>query len=352
MGGAELKYSGFSFIVIKGKAAAPTYLWLHDGIGEFQDGASLWGKDTWQTVDWIRKEHASPNIQILLIGEAGEKQSSLAQITLSYWGSGDRFGFGKLMGEKNLKAIAFRGLGEFEGENAEDYVEKSIDLLEKFKSSPMAGKKGAKEFCQALGLEDISDWMSPLVHRYNSCFNCPYPCNAFVKYGEDPRKMHSGDVPEPGVLLTSLLDIIAFKQFGQSPKDTFRALGKAYRMGIDPNGAAKYLQDNGKGLGDLVELVDAQIDSIAPWPGGAPNADCGPFSNWAPQAPLFGRFDAPGADFWLKRNALAYITGICPIFMLMTPEYDEETLIELINLGYGSEFTVEQLKAVANKLVN
>ncbi len=352
MGGSELKYCGFSFLVIKGKAASPVYLWLHDGIGEFQNAGSLWGKDTWQTTDWIRQNHASPNIQLLVIGQAGEKLSSLAQIGLTYWGSGDGFGFGKLMGAKNLKAIAFRGLGEFEAENGEDFMEKSARLLDQFKESPMKGKKGTHEFCQALGLEDFGEWMAPLVHRYSSCFNCPYPCNAFVKYNEPPSTMRPGDVKEPGVLLTSLLDIIAFKQFGQSAEDTFRALEKAYRMGIEPNSAAAYLKANSKGLADLAELADVQIDSVAPWPGGGSvNLEGGVFSTWTPPAPLFGRFSESGPDFWLKRNALAYVTGICPIFMLMMPEYDEATLAELINLGYGTGITADQLSEVAQKLI-
>ena len=95
-------------------------------VAEFKEAESIWGKDTWQATDWIRKEHASPNIQCLVIGPAGEKLTNLAQISLNYWGSGDRLGFGKVMGEKNVKAVAFRGLGEFEGENLDEYCEGSL----------------------------------------------------------------------------------------------------------------------------------------------------------------------------------------------------------------------------------
>ncbi|RLA92772.1 MAG: hypothetical protein DRG25_05730, partial [Deltaproteobacteria bacterium] len=132
-GGSELKYSGFSFIVLKNKAPKPTYLWLHDGIAEFKDAERIWGKDTWEATDWIRNEHASPNIQCLIIGLAGEKMTNLSQISLNYWGSGDRLGLGKLMGEKNLKAVAFRGMGEFEADNIEGYVEKSAGILKRIK---------------------------------------------------------------------------------------------------------------------------------------------------------------------------------------------------------------------------
>ena len=37
--GAEVKYSGFDFIVIKGKAVRPVYLWLHEGVMNFNDAS-------------------------------------------------------------------------------------------------------------------------------------------------------------------------------------------------------------------------------------------------------------------------------------------------------------------------
>ncbi len=45
--GMELKYSGFDYIVIKGSADKPVYLWIHDGILDINDAGDLWGKDTW-----------------------------------------------------------------------------------------------------------------------------------------------------------------------------------------------------------------------------------------------------------------------------------------------------------------
>ncbi len=354
-GGSELKCSGFSFIVLKNKASKPIYLWLHDGVAEFKEAGPLWGKDTWEATDWIRKEHASPNVQCLVIGQAGEKMTTLAQISLNYWGSGDRFGFGKVMGEKNLKAVAFRGLGEFEGESAEEYVEKSADILTQIKASPIQGKQGFKDFCASLKIENIDSWLSPLVHRYTSCFNCPYPCNTFVKYNEDPNTLRSTEVEEPGLLLTNLLDVISFKQFGLGAEETLRALEKAYRLGLEPCSSARQLLDNGKTLSDLDTLLETQIDSIAPWP--IERGEAGEeekialFSTWPPPLPLFERFPVTddtqkNCQLWLKRNALAYITGICPIFMLMAPEYNEENVVELINLGYGTEFSPEDLKTV------
>jgi aldehyde:ferredoxin oxidoreductase len=54
--GAELKFTGYSFVVVKNKAAEPTYLWLHDEIADFVDASAIWGKDTWEATDSIRDE--------------------------------------------------------------------------------------------------------------------------------------------------------------------------------------------------------------------------------------------------------------------------------------------------------
>jgi len=189
--------------------------------------------------------------------------TNLAQISLNHWGSGDRFGFGKVMGEKNVKAVAFRGLGEFEGENVEEYVEKSAEILARIKASPIHGKQGFKNFCASLGIESIESWLTPLVHRYSSCFNCPYPCNTFVKYNEDPSTLRTTEVEEPGLLLTNLLDVLSFKQFGLGAEETLRALEKARRLGLEPTSSSRQLLDNGQTLNDMDSLLETQIDRVA-----------------------------------------------------------------------------------------
>jgi aldehyde:ferredoxin oxidoreductase len=40
----ELRWAGFDHIVVKGKAAKPVYLWVHNGEVEIKDAKNLWGK--------------------------------------------------------------------------------------------------------------------------------------------------------------------------------------------------------------------------------------------------------------------------------------------------------------------
>jgi aldehyde:ferredoxin oxidoreductase len=73
----------------------------------------------------------------------------------------------------------------------------------------------------------------------------------------------------------------------------------------------------------------------------------GVFSPWAPPKPIFAKFDgSQDASWWQRRQALAYIFGIHPIFALMSPELSEEKLIELANIGTGLGLTSETLDKV------
>jgi len=69
---AELKYAGFDQIVIEGKAPFPVYLWIQNGIAEIRNAKEIWGKNTWQTEDCIRKELNDNKIRVACIGPAGE----------------------------------------------------------------------------------------------------------------------------------------------------------------------------------------------------------------------------------------------------------------------------------------
>ena len=185
-------------------------------------------------------------------------------------------------------------MGEFEAGQMEEYAQKSLEILGKIKASPLHGRQGFKEFCNSLGIEDMESWLTPWVHRYSSCFNCPYPCNTFVKYNEDPKTFHLSEVKEPGLLLTNLLDVVSFKQCGMGSEETFRALEKARRLGLEPNSSARQLLDDKKTWNDLDSLLDAQITQVAPWPieGGEALGEkkAGLFSTWPPPLPVLGRF--------------------------------------------------------------
>ncbi len=344
--GMELKFSGFDYLVIKGASARPVSLWLHDGILDSNPADDLWGRDLWQTTEAIRQSLGDDLIQVLAIGPAGEAASSLAQVHINYWGSGDRWGFGGLFGSKKLKGIAFRGMGLLEIADAEGFIAQSQALLGEIKKGPWAGKKGIAEIAAALGENDVPEWLAPITHRHRACFNTPYATNTFVFLDEDPRMLQETAGAEPGFLITDLFGLLGFKKIGLSAVDSCRLLKDCARNGLDPVAVSELCRKSGA---DHMEAIRKSLPGLQ-----GPLEDIGktPFSPWAPPQPLGADFSGSAeGDWWAKRQALAYIFGIHPIFALMSPELTAENLLELARLGTGLEFPRETLDNVIDDLV-
>ncbi|MEW5898914.1 MAG: aldehyde ferredoxin oxidoreductase N-terminal domain-containing protein, partial [Bacillota bacterium] len=78
--GSELKFAGYDGLVVRGKAAAPVYLWICDGRVQILPAGYLWGRDAWETVREIRRRHNDENVQVAAIGPAGENLVRFASI--------------------------------------------------------------------------------------------------------------------------------------------------------------------------------------------------------------------------------------------------------------------------------
>jgi aldehyde:ferredoxin oxidoreductase len=107
----ELRRTGFDGIVVKGKAEEPLYLWVNGGEVKLKNAGHLWGKDTRDTDELLRKETESKAVS-LCIGPAGERLVKVACLVsggLKEERAAARCGLGAVMGSKNLKAIVVKG---------------------------------------------------------------------------------------------------------------------------------------------------------------------------------------------------------------------------------------------------
>ena len=107
---AELKKAGIDGIVIEGQAPKPVYLWIHDNEAELRDASSLWGQGAYQTGEMLQQAHGE-KVRFITTGVAGENRVRTAVIFGSHEGASSA-GFGAVMGDKNLKAVAVRGTGK------------------------------------------------------------------------------------------------------------------------------------------------------------------------------------------------------------------------------------------------
>jgi aldehyde:ferredoxin oxidoreductase len=236
-------------------------------------------------------------------------------------------------------------MGLLEIADAEGLITRCQSLLAEIKKEGWAGKKGLPDLAAALGETDVAEWLAPLVHRHKSCFNTPFASNTFVFLDEDPKLLKEPDGADPGFLVNDLFGLLGFKKMGLSAVDACRLLKDCARLGLDPTAAAELSLKAG------IRDVEGVRKSLLGLQGALECLGQSPFSTWAPPKPIFADFgDTVDEAWWRRRQALAYIFGIHPIFGLMAPELSEEVLLELAGLGTGMEFTTEMLEQVIKEI--
>lgn len=335
--GMELKYSGFDYIVIKGQAAEPSYLWIHDGIADLNPAGPLWGMDVWEAVKTVRHEMGDEMIQVLGAGPAAQKGSDLGQLMINQWASGDRFGMGRALAAKNLVLVALRGMGLLEIAEPDDFVEKCQELLGAVKGGAWAGKKGIADLGAALGFDDFPAWIGEVVHRSRGSFNTPFAYNtyAMIEGAVDGKEEES--IEEPGVMIGDPAAAGELKRLGLAAKDAAGLIRQCAKLGLDVVAVAKVCE--AKGVTDAAGIAGA-LDGIS----GPVDGLAGPFSPWAPEG-LAGDEAA-----WKRRQAVAYLFGLDPIYVLMAPELSEEALLALVPVGTELEVDAEALDKVIGEI--
>jgi aldehyde:ferredoxin oxidoreductase len=107
----EMKFAGYDLIIITGKAAQPTVLWIKDGNVTFVPAeGKYWGLKT-SAIEAALRADLDKDAKVLSIGPAGENLVPWACLSTDQYHKAGRGGHGALFGSKNLKAVAIRGTG-------------------------------------------------------------------------------------------------------------------------------------------------------------------------------------------------------------------------------------------------
>ncbi len=147
--GPELKFSGYDAVIIKGKAAKPIYLWIHDGQVELRPAEKIWGLETGPAQENIREELNEKMARIALIGPAGENLVRFACIVNELKHANGRTGLGAVMGSKNLKAIAVRGKNKLDVNDLEKFLDMSKTITD------LVGQWGPNKNLRNLGTANM-----------------------------------------------------------------------------------------------------------------------------------------------------------------------------------------------------
>jgi aldehyde:ferredoxin oxidoreductase len=107
--GPRLKFAGYDGIIITGRSDKPVYLEINRGQTRLLSAQHLWGQDTKETQESIKKDWGRKKISIACIGPAGENLNKTACVIINNGRAAGRTGMGAVFGSKNLKAIVVAG---------------------------------------------------------------------------------------------------------------------------------------------------------------------------------------------------------------------------------------------------
>ncbi len=214
---AQFKFTGYDGIIIKGKSDKPVYLWINDAKCEIREAKSLWGKDTFETSELLKKE-TDEKALVAAIGPAGENLSRIASIVFDGMNARNaaRGGPGAVMGSKFLKAIVVKGKKRPEIKDREalrELLKKEIPVIkEKAEGLSAFGTSGGAVAVEAFGDLPIKNWQlgsweegikrisgqrmrETIWVRHYHCFACPIGCAKIVK-GNGKHGKFYGHYPE------------------------------------------------------------------------------------------------------------------------------------------------------------
>jgi aldehyde:ferredoxin oxidoreductase len=137
--GPELKYAGYDLLIIEGKAAKPSYIWIEDAKVEIRSAEHLWGKNVPDVTDAIRAE-TDDEAKVACIGPAGENLVLFACVMNEMHRAAGRTGVGAVMGSKNLKAVAVSGSGSVVAADPDVFKQAVMKARRKIQAHPVGGK--------------------------------------------------------------------------------------------------------------------------------------------------------------------------------------------------------------------
>jgi aldehyde:ferredoxin oxidoreductase len=259
--GPELRAAGYDGLWITGKAEKPVYLWLNGGRLEVRNATHLWGMNTYTTQDKLKQEVGDKSARVCVIGQAGEKQILFASIMCDHGRMAGRTGMGAVMGAKNLKAIAVRGVNEIPVFDLAKYKLLRSESNRKLRDDNEAkilrdvGTSGVANYAEYLGsmpvkyysrgsfenIDDISGakMTETILVARSACQGCVIACGRVVNLNGDQTKRkgpeHETMVGFGANLLNDNLESIVdmgelCDRFGMDTISTSNTIGLAFHL--------------------------------------------------------------------------------------------------------------------------
>jgi|Deesub1362A_J573_1020465.scaffolds.fasta_scaffold00699_17 aldehyde:ferredoxin oxidoreductase len=196
----EMRKAGIDFLFITGKADKPVYIVVEDENVQIKDASHLWGKDSYETEDILRKDEDG---EVLSIGQAGENLVRFACINHRRGRQFGRGGAGAVMGSKNLKGVVIRGSKKIEVAEPEKLKEfrrwLNQNVVNNLQGMTKYGTPGIMALTNETGVLPTKYWqegsfdgfesinaeaMQKYVERNTACYACVVACGKISKVAD------------------------------------------------------------------------------------------------------------------------------------------------------------------------
>jgi aldehyde:ferredoxin oxidoreductase len=216
--GAKMKFAGFDVIIVKGRAAKPTYVSVKDGEAELRKAAQLMGEDTQSTQTLIKEELHDRTASVSCIGKGGENLVKYAAIMNDWNRAAGRTGLGAVMGSKNLKAIAVSGQARVTVAEPDEFMKASGSAFKFIRESSgtesfrVCGTAAAATYFNEIGdlpskyftggrfeeadKIDGTQMKQTILTGTSACFGCPIRCGRVITINEGKYAIGKTDGPE------------------------------------------------------------------------------------------------------------------------------------------------------------
>ena len=193
-----LKLNGIDHIVMYGRAAQPTLLYVKGGELEFRDGTPYVGLDNLDMRERVAKDlngRWGGDLAMINIGRSGENGVRVAGVMTGPKSLHARGGTGAKMGSMNLKAIVIQGITKLEYAAPELIPKKNREIAVQFmgtgvgkilhkrgtpflyKPSRQIWAMGTKNNQDTVWVPDLdSENFDPFRPAMSGCFRCPVNC--------------------------------------------------------------------------------------------------------------------------------------------------------------------------------
>jgi len=247
--GIHLRLAGIQSLIITGKAAKPSYLLIQENSLEIREAEALWGLDTWETMEKVRRTLAGEKLGILSIGPAGERMVPFACIMADRDHAAGRTGMGAVLGSKHLKAIVVKRSAPVpKPHSAQEraavarYVQQ-VRQSPEFKTMSKHGGAGYVKWADDMGILATLNYrsnhfaaaeridgknLSPYKRKSMGCYRCPVQCKAELLFPNGNGKRTSGVRPEFESMVS-----LGSKCGVEDPKGIVRLDNLCCRLGLD-----------------------------------------------------------------------------------------------------------------------